>query len=114
MKSTIVQKLRIGVDDAEKLAFKYYSVLSILNNLGLTKREIELLSFLAVTDSDSPKKDFCEKYDTSLQTVSNIVSKLSRRGIIVKDGATWGVNSKIFLDFSKNVALAISMYHEEA
>ena len=44
----VIQQLQKSLQDEYAVAQKYYSILSAINNLGLTKREIELVAFTAV------------------------------------------------------------------
>lgn len=118
----IVQKLKKdSVRSPEAMAEKYYSLLSELNDFRLTEREIQLIAFTAVkgniTDSIN-RNDFCLMYNTSIPTINNIVSKLKKFGILVKNNDSSNnkqivVNPKINLDFSKNLHLVISLKHDE-
>ena len=44
----VVQRLKKIIDSEMELATKYYSILSAINNLHLTEREIQLISFTAI------------------------------------------------------------------
>ena len=50
MKPMIIQKLKKDVYTDIELAEKYYSILSAINNLHLTEREIQLISFTAIKE----------------------------------------------------------------
>ena len=66
-KKTIVQKLKKPVEDQFATAEKYYSLLSALNGLKLTQREIQLVAFTAIRGNISYaniRQEFCEKYDS--------------------------------------------------
>ena len=47
-RNTVIQELKKSLEDEYVVAQKYYSILSAINNLNLTKREIELIAFTAV------------------------------------------------------------------
>ena len=111
-KTIIVQKLRREEIDIYAYAQKYYSILSAVNDLALTEREIQLIAFTAVNGNISytaVKKEFCEKYKSSSPTVNNIVSKLKRIGIFVKDGTKVKINPVICLDFNKEIQLEVKL-----
>ena len=112
-----VQQLQIdSLVDEYKVAEKYYAILSAINNLALTKREIELISFTAVKGSISyanHRTEFCERYNTTTATINNIVSKLKKTGIFIKEEGKIHVNSIIVVDFKKNLNLLIKLKHEE-
>jgi len=117
IKKTIVQKLRVTRDDSFLLAEKYYAILSAINNLKLTQREIQLMAFTAISGNMSYKhirEEFCKKHDTTSATINNIISKLKRMGVLVKNGSKVKVNPVILLDFSNNIMLEVKLFHGEA
>lgn len=115
-KKIIVQKFLRKVEDNYAMAEKYYSVLSTINNLKLTQREVQLVAFTAIRGNisySSIREDFCKKYNSTSPTINNIISKLKRIGVFVKDGSKIKVNPVIILNFSNNVTLEIKMEHNE-
>jgi len=112
METMTVQKLDKTTSNRLELAQQYYSLISALNNLYLTEREIQLIAFAAVRGSISfatVRQDFCDIYQSSFPTINNIVSKLKRSGIMVKSGKQIVVNPRIALDFSKPLILQITL-----
>ena len=57
------------------------------------------------------RKEFCEKYNSTGPTINNIISKLKKIYVLVKDGTKVKVNPKIILDFNKDVTLEIKLIH---
>lgn len=113
-KVVIVQKLKKSVEDNYALAEKYYSLLSTLNELKLTHREIQLIAFTAIKGNISYaniREEFCSKYNTTAPTINNIISKLKRIGVLVKDGTKVKVNPRIILNFDKDLVLDIKIVH---
>lgn len=114
MRNIILQKLkRIEIDDY-LLAERYYTILSAVNGLKLTQREIQLTSYAAVRGNISYaniRKDFCEAYGTTNPSINNIISKLKRMGILVKDGTKVKVNPQILLNFENDITLEIRIVH---
>ena len=112
----IVQQLQTPAQVNEYgVAEKYYAILSAINNLGLTKREIELIAFTSVKGSISyanHRTEFCERYNTTTATINNIVSKLKKQFIFLKNDGKIEVNPVIVLDFKKNLNLVIKLTHE--
>ena len=116
-KKLIVQKLKVNEEDVFLIAEKYYSILSAINNLKLTQREVQLIAFTAVSGNMSYKhirQEFCTKYNTTNPTINNIISKLKRMKVFVKDGSKIKVNPVILLDFTNNVVLEIKMSNGKA
>jgi DNA-binding MarR family transcriptional regulator len=102
------------VEDSYILAEKYYRILSAVNDLKLTNREIQLLAFAAMKGNISYaniRKEFCEKYDSTSPAINNIISKLKKMGVFVKDGTKVKVNPLILLNFDKDIVLQISLIH---
>lgn len=111
----IVQKLKKEVRGEIEMAVKYYSILSVVNSLHFTIREIQLIAFTAVkgniTDV-SLREEFCSTYETTGPTINNIVSKLKKYGVFTKRDKKITVNPIIVLDFKKDVFLAITLKNE--
>jgi len=111
----IVQKLKKQINTNEELAEKYYSILSVVNGMGLTHREIQLIAFTAIKGNITTKgarEEFCKTHSTSSPTINNIISKLKKIKIFVKDGKDITINPLIVLDFSKSIGIQIVLEHE--
>jgi len=110
----IVQRLKTSIEGSIAMAEKYYRILSAVNDLKLTKREIQLIAFAAIKGNISYaniRKEFCETYDSTSPAINNIISKLKKMGIFVKDGTKVKVNPIILLNFEKNIVLQITLTH---
>ena len=113
----IVQKLKKEVYTDIELAEKYYSILSAINNLHLTEREIQLISFTAIKGNityANVREEFCKTYNSTSPSINNIISKLKRIGIFIKENGKVKVNPIITIDFTKNITLEIKLVHGEA
>lgn len=110
MSEFVVQKIIKTYKDEVEVGIKYYSLISELNNLNLTERELQLLSFTAnrgTISSLSSKEEFSRRFSSSIATINNMISKLSRMKLLVKVNGKTRVNPKISIDFSKNVVMNI-------
>jgi hypothetical protein len=110
----LVQKLKKKENDVFSLAERYYTILSAVNDLKLTEREIQLVAFTAIKGNISYaniREEFCNKHNTSSATINNIISKLKKVHVLVKDGTKVKVNPVIILDFNKNISLEIKLTH---
>jgi hypothetical protein len=115
-KKVIVQRFLRKVDDEFAMAEKYYSILSTINDLKLTQREVQLVAFTAIRGNISYsniREDFCKRYDSTSPTINNIISKLKKIGVFVKDGSKIKVNPVIILPFSDNITLEMKIEHHE-
>lgn len=112
--TVILQKLKKEETDSYKIAERYYIVLSAVNDLRLTQREIQLLAFTAIRGNISYaniRKDFCDTYGTTNPSINNIISRLKKMGVLVKDGTKVKVNPRIVLNFENDVTLEIRLVH---
>lgn len=110
----LIQKLRKKEGDSFSIAKRYYTILSAVNDLHLTEREIQLIAFAAIRGNMSYaniRKDFCDEFNTSSATINNIISKLKKINVLVKDGTKVKVNPVILLDFNKTLSLEITLTH---
>lgn len=115
-KKIIVQRLKKNVNDKFMLAEKYYSILSAVNNLNLTQREIQLVAYTAVKGNityANVREEFCKTYNTTSPTINNIISKLKKMGIFIKESGKVKVNPVITLDFTKDIVLEIKLTYGE-
>jgi hypothetical protein len=110
----IIQRLKKDVSSQFILAEKYYSILSAINNLNLTQREIQLVAFTAIKGNityANVREEFCNKYSTTSPTINNIISKLKKMGIFIKEGGKVKINPIIVVDFNNNLTLEIKLEH---
>lgn len=112
----ILQQIKIE-GDTLSLAEKYYKVLFSANNLQFANREVQLVAFAAVKGTisgDDARKEFCEKYNTTISTINNTVSKMRKLGILIKKDGGTKVNPKIALNFSeRDVIVTLKLLHEK-
>lgn len=107
-KKVIVQRLKKQESNLLDMAKRYYSILSAINDLKLTERELQLVAFTAIRGNISystNREEFCKMYNSSSPTINNIISKLKKKGILVKDASKIKVNPHILLDFKNDIVL---------
>ena len=111
-----MQKLKYTSEDSFVLAERYYSVLSAINDLKLTQREIQLIAFTAVKGSMSfanVRDEFCKRYNTTSATINNMISKLKKMNILTKTSGKIRVTPIIQLNFLQDITLQIRLIHGE-
>lgn len=116
METIIIQKLKRAVASEIELAEKYYAFLSSLNGLNLAPREIQLVAFAAIKgniSNNNVREEFIKTYDSSEATITNIICRLKKIKVIVKEGGKNKVNPQIVVDFKKDIILQITLSHEE-
>jgi len=97
-----VQKLKKRYQEKLVRAYTYYSIINSLNNLKLTKKQIELLSFTAIRgtiSSPTAKTEFIRLYGSSVDSINNMISQLYKRKLLIKENSKIKVNSVILPDF---------------
>lgn len=113
----IVQKIKREEDSVLNQAIKYYSIICLVNNIKLSRREIELLAFTAISGTISSKivkEKFCKEFKSSIPSINNMIPKLSSLGLIEKRDGEYKINKKIDLDFStKDVTLEIRLLKKD-
>ena len=112
----VVQRLKKDVNTDMELAMKYYSILSVINSLNLTEREIQLISFTAIKGNityANVREEFCKMYNSTSPTINNIISKLKKMSIFIKENGKVKVNPIITIDFKKDLMLDIKLVHGE-
>lgn len=110
MSEIVLQKIAKSYKDEVDVAIKYYSIISDLNNLDLTEREIQLLAFTAyrgTISSASAKQEFCKRFGSSVATINNMISRLSGMGLMVKVNNKTKVKDSIRIDFTKHIVLQL-------
>lgn len=108
----IVQRIKSPVKDKYRKAEKYYSLLSAVNDLSLTTREIQLIAFTAIRGNMSYaniREDFCKEFNSTSPTINNIISKLKRMEVLIKDNGKIKVNPRILLDFEQDIQIEIKL-----
>lgn len=113
-----VQKIHTLEGDPFERAVKYYSILSILNHLGLTEMQINLLSFTAIRgtiSSGGAKKLFVDRFDSSISSIGNCIFTLKKKGYLVKNSANRIiVHPQLMMNFDNPIILQITMNGQES
>ena len=107
----VAQKIVKAFTPMEK-AIVYFKVISALNDLHLSDREVQLLAFMAVRGTISnpaAREDFCKMYSTTKATVGNLLSKLRRMKLIFSEGKRVKLTPALTLDFTQDMILQIKL-----
>lgn len=115
MEDIIVQRIKSVDTDSFLVAEKYYSILSAINSLKLTQREVQLVAFTAIRGNISYtnfREEFCERCSTTAPTINNIISRLKKIGMLIKVDGKIKVNSILILNFNVDIKLEVRLTHE--
>ncbi len=80
-------RIKKKYDTKLDVAIKYYSILSVLNNLGWKPLDIKILAFTAIEGSLSSggkREKFCEMFGSTKNTLYNYTSPLEKAGFLVR------------------------------
>lgn len=67
------------------IARKYIHIVCIVNNIHVAKKELDLLAFTALNrdiSSGGKKEEFIKQFNSSVQTVSNMIFSLKKKGLL--------------------------------
>lgn len=110
-------KISKTMKDPYEVAKEYYKILFDLNKVSVSEMQLNLISFTAVRGyitTVPSKRDFINKYNTTAGTVNNLVSKLQRRGILVKNSNKIKLHPSIVVDFSGGLVLSLILNSHES
>lgn len=97
------------------IATKYYSVLCAANGIKMSYTEVLLLAFVAnkgyINDLES-RQEFSKKYNTAMNTVGQLCSRLRRRGFLVKKEGQLKVAQVLDIDFTKDIFITIKLFND--
>jgi len=111
----LVQKINQKFKEDFKIAERYFSIISTINDLGMTEREIQLVAYTALHGNISYKhlkEEFCSLYNSSIPTINNMISKLKKVKVLVKMDGKIKINPLLSLNFKKDVSLVITLLHD--
>lgn len=101
-----VQKIVRDETELIDIAIKYYSMLSILQELNLPVRQVQLLAFTAIRGTITPlaaREEFVKMFSSSLASIENMKGKLYKQNLLVLSKDMYKVNPLIIPDFTQDV-----------
>lgn len=108
------QKITSNCADELEVARKYYHVLFGLNNIHVTKKELDLVAFSAIYGSISTpglKEEFTKQFKAPLPSIYNMIGRLKKLNIFVKESGKYNINPVIYVNFllNPNIVLAVKI-----
>ncbi len=114
---TNLQRIHKSYSSEFEIAKRYYTIVFGLNDIHVTKNELNLVAFSAVmgTISTPPnRKQFSKEFDIPAGSVYNMVARLQKLQVFQKDGSNKvRVNPAILPDFKKDLLLVIKISEDE-
>jgi len=104
-RQTIVKTIKKSFANKIKAGITWFRFIAAINDIKLTNRELELLSFInlrGTISSIQAKEEFCKIFESSPATVSNMIGPLMRKKLLVKDKSKVRINPSLKVDFSHN------------
>lgn len=90
-----LQEINLEYKTRIEIAIKYFSIVLTLSDIHLPPRDLELLAFIAVRgtiSSPSAKEEFIKQFDSTLGTIANMTSRLSKKKLIIKQSNKYRLN----------------------
>jgi len=109
---SLIQKIKKTVKSPYERAYKYFSILSVINDLNLTKKELEVVSYTAIKGNialNDNKNEFYKTFGGTAFTLNNNISFLKKKGLLVKEKNVIKVVKIINLDFNLDLYLLINI-----
>jgi hypothetical protein len=100
-----VQKIKKKFDNRRDIAYTYFSLMSVFNNLKLTNKELQLLAYIAANGhigSENNRRDFLKTSDATIFTLNNTISKLYKKKILYKVEGKIRINPAFKIDFEED------------
>ncbi len=82
------QRIAKSYSSEFEVAKKYYTIIFGLNDIHISRNELNLVAFSAVhgTLSSSPiKQRFCKEFNAPLASIYNMIARLKKLNILLKD-----------------------------
>jgi len=95
------------------VARKYISIICVLNSIHLAPKELDLLAFTAVNrdiSSGGKKEEFVKQFDSSIQTVSNMIFRLKKLGLLQTVERKTKLNPNIRVEPSLTFTIELNGY----
>ncbi len=91
--------------DKRDIAYLYFSIITVSHGIKISKLELELLAHISIVGniaSVNSRKDFIERFGSCKATLYNMISKLTKVGLLIKSESKIKINPQIALDFINN------------
>lgn len=111
-RQVIVKTIQKTFSDKIKAGITWFKFIAAINNIQLPKRELELLAFInarGTISSSSAKEEFVKMFDSSMGTVTNMVSILSKKKMLIKEKGKTKITPALRVDFDKDFVVRFFM-----
>lgn len=103
-KQVLVKTIKKSFNNKIKAGITWFKFMAAINDIKLTSRELELLSFInyrGTISSTSAKEEFCKIFDSSPATISNMTSVLLKRPqkFLIKEKSKVRIHPALRVDF---------------
>lgn len=114
--SATMQKIssRMGGDEVDRAIVYYCLLLKAINNMPVTRRDVQLLAFIAVKGSiysAGKREEFMRRFSTgqSRHLVTMMVYRLRKMGLLTKENGKISLAGPLRLNFSRKLMLEITL-----
>lgn len=108
------QKIRKTYNSVINRAIVYYTIISNINELGLTKGHLHFLGYLAVAGTRFNKKEYMREFDKAETVVNTTIHALRKKGLLVGKPKQLAIHPLICrLNFFEPISLIINLETNE-
>ena len=100
MQQRLKQHITKSLPSQHKVLKFYYSLLFELNDISLRPKELDFLTYLAQRASHPTlhiRQEFAKEFQSSPAAINNMVSRLYKKKLLIKEGTWTRINPSIRL-----------------
>lgn len=94
-----------------ELAKTFFGIISVVNNLELTNRDLQVLAYVAIRGTitgTKRKREFIRLFGSSLASISNTVFKLKTKHFLLRKGTKVVLNPQLAMKI-ENINININL-----
>jgi hypothetical protein len=95
-----------------EMGVKWYGIISVLNNFKWALMDMRVLAFTAIhgdISSGGRKQAFCTLYKSTDQSIANCVSRLYKKGFLIKEHGKTKVHPQLLISFEGEILSQINL-----
>lgn len=105
-------KIKKNFKDDLEAAYKFYRILSVLNDFKLTPLEIKIIAYTVVRgnlSSGTSKDKFVKIYNSTKSSIIKTIPKLIKEKYLVREHRKIFVNPSLFFNLKERIILQLNI-----
>src|SRR5690349_18467013 len=98
----LVKTIKKSFNNKIKAGITWFKFIAAINDIKLTSRELELLSYTnyrGTISSIQAKEEFCKIFNSSTGTINNMIGPLIEKKLLIKSNSKIKINPTLKVDF---------------